>query len=418
MGRRFVNRFYIINAIFLVTVVTFTGCFKPEDGEYGPNHPDPYPAHWNAAQLDSIIPGAAYPTDTVLISGSGFDTSSAVGNFVYFDKVDRAEVTEVWRDSLRVVVPLPYPLDFFLAGTVGVFMTLQGSYCWSDTIPFIYKPMTSLYTANVYPANHPEEKFTKASGLAFDKAGNMYLVNGRLRSVYQDTPEGERSVYAFMGKFDGGMRMGPDEYLYVAGNKEGIIYRIPPGGGSYEEWVKVPNPWGMDFDSYGNLFVMDNVNGHLYKISADGQVKQLGEIPGEGEKAYCRVCDEYVYVNAQASGFYLRLPVIADSIYTAGGFCNADTVSVGPGIEVKDLTFDENGTLYFAGSEAGVNKLFKLESPDNPKALFELDIDMGFISWYRDFMYISNLSGSDEVVDHIYRVLIHGATPAPYYGRQ
>ncbi|MFC1619610.1 hypothetical protein ACFL45_06650 [Candidatus Neomarinimicrobiota bacterium] len=384
-------------AIVAILLMLF-GCDMTDDDEivYGPNNPDPYPANNEAAVINSIVPVTGYPTDEVILRGSGFNTCIA------FFGIGNADVTGIWPDSLAITVPMPQPLDYSFTDTVLVKVALEGSYNWSNEVSFVIKPMAHVYLASEYPATHPEDKFTQPRGLAFDSDGNMYLSNARLRAVYKDTPAGVRTVYAFGAKVDGGLRMGPDGSLYAAGNGVGVIYRIPAGGGSYEEWATVPNPWGMDFDSYGNLFVVDNVNGHLYRISSTGTVGKVAELPGIDEKAYCRVFEDTVYVNESTTGMIFKLA------FTEDGVGEIDTAQTAVGGRVRDITFGSDGSLYCTGR---VNEIIKVDPFGDESSIVELEGNPTFLTWSGKFLYVSSVDGP------VQKVLIHDNTAAPYYGR-
>jgi len=393
--------------IATVTIVLIlSGCIEPEkDTVYGPNNPDPYPDREETAELDIIVPGSAYPTDRVVIRGSGFDNRSVDYNFVFLG-IAKAAVTAAWAESLEVEVPVPFPINYFFSDTVQVKVALQGSYDWSNEASFIFKPMVHVYLASEYPSAHPEEKFTQPRGLAFDTDGNAYLVNQRLRAIYQDTPAGVRTVYAYGGKFDGGLRMGPGGYLYAAGNSNSIIYRIPPGGGSYLAWVTtVPNPWGMDFDSFGKLFVVDKDNGHLYRVSTNGAAEKVAELPGTGERAYCRVYGDAVYVNEYATGTFYKIPFTEDAV---GEVDTVETIVDGL---VNDFTFGADGSMYVTGVTEDKSALIKVDPLGEQKTVVELDGELGFVTWHDKFLYISSLSGP------VYKVLIHNNEGTPYSGR-
>lgn len=403
-----------IKILIAVIILTVHGCIEPDDNiVYGPDNPDPYPTHDEVAVIDSIVPGISYPTDTVIVRGSGFDTSSADKNFVIFGTAN-AEATAVWSDSLEVVVPLPSPIDYSFSDTVLVKVALQGSYDWSNEVSFVFKPMAHVYLANEYPpAPHTEENFTQPRGLEFDTEGNAYLMNARLRSIYQDSPAGIRTVYAFGGRFNGGLRMGPDGYLYAAGNSNSIIYRIPPGGGSFEEWATVPNPWGMDFDRFGKLFVVDKANGHLYWVSTDGTAEKVAELPGIVEKAYCRVYGDAVYVNEYATGMFFKIPLTENAV---GEVDTAMTIV--EGYWVNDFTFGADGSMYIAGHIYDAlllitkSALIKVDLSGDQVEVVELDGEPGFVTWYDKFLYTGLLTGG-----LVYKVLIHDNEGAPYNGR-
>jgi hypothetical protein len=409
----------IIWSVIIICGIFVSSCSFLESPEkdvvYGPGNPDPYPAHYEVAVLDSVKPITSYPTDIVTVIGSGFETSSKDKNFVWF-QLSKADVINAWTDSLLVEVPLPnkYNPDYFFDDTVEVKVALQGSYNWSNTIPFVFKPMVHAYEAKIYPGTHTESKFTAPRGLEFDNNGNIYLMNQRTRSVYKDTPEGERTVYAFGAKFDGGLRFGPDGYLYAAGNTENSIYRIPSGGNSFEQWVSVPNPWGMDFDEYGNLFVVDKGNGHLYRITSQGVANKVAELPGSEEKAYCRVFENNIYITANGSNssHLLRLQIKEDSVG------EIDTVQINSKINIADLTFSYDGSIYFSGTnDKDENYVYKLDNSNSVEEIVGLSGSLGFLTWFDKFIYISNHTGSVDINDHVYKVLIHDSEASIYHGR-
>jgi len=396
-----------IGCVLLSFLLFWSQCTRPDkDAVYGPNQPDPYPINESAASLTKIAPSEAYPTQTITVSGSNFDVGSPDRNFMWF-QTTRAIVQRAWAESLRVEVPVPNPSkpNYFFKDTVRVKIALKGSTLWSNSLLFKYKPMADTYVASVYPANHPEDKFTKPRGLAFDPSGNLYLVNNRLRSIYKDAPAGgERTVYAFGGKFDGGMRMGSGGFLYAAGNLDNVVYRIPPGGGSYESWASVPNPWGLDFDSAGNLFVVDNVNGHVYKITADRQVKKVATLPGNEAKGYCRVFNGNVYVNEEGTGNFFKMPTGIDSTGTV------EKIQGVTGFVVRDFTFGADGSIYASGSQGGKNAVVKLSPSSQTSTVVTFDGSLMFMTWGGKFLYIGTSDGP------IYRLLIHDNAAAPYYG--
>ncbi|MFC1483626.1 hypothetical protein ACFL6Q_01090 [Candidatus Neomarinimicrobiota bacterium] len=402
MDRNYTARLDLIKpaVVAVAVLLMLSGCDMTDDTEivYGPDNPDPYPANDDVAVIDSIVPSIGYPTDEVILRGSGFNTCTA------FFGIGNATISGIWSDSMSVEVPMPKPVDYFFSDTVLVKVALEGSYNWSNEVSFIIRPMAHVYLAKEYPATHPEDKFTQPRGLAFDSDGNMYLSNARLRAVYQDTPAGVRTVYAFGAKVkvDGGLRVGPDGSLYAAGNGEGVIYRIPTGGGSYEEWATVPNPWGMDFDSYGNLFVVDNVNGHLYRISSDGTATMVAELPGTAEKAYCRVFEDNVYVNESNTGLIFKMP------FTENSVGEIDTAQAAVSGRIRDITFGADGSLYCTGR---VNEIIKVDPSGDESIIVELEGDLTFLTWAGEFLYVSSVEGP------VQKALIYDNSAAPYYGR-
>jgi len=75
-------------------------------------------------------------------------------------------------------------------------------------------------------------------GPAFDRQGNLYVVEIRGGQIARITPEGERSVFAKTGGGPNGANFGPDGNLYVCNNggfpgpdrESGRVERVRPDG--------------------------------------------------------------------------------------------------------------------------------------------------------------------------------------------
>lgn len=382
------NRNYQYYLFFCFIFIIVTGCTEPDENIiYGLDNPNPWLPNTAVAQLDSIVPNYDYPTKQVTIRGTGFDTRLNEYNFVWFENA-RAEVQSVWQDSLYVTVPVPQPLDFFFTDTVQVKMSLQGSYNWSNNVPFVFKPMAHQYLALTYPPLHPEDKFTKPRGLEFDQNGNLYLINARLRSIYLDTPvAGDRTLFSFGAKYEGGLRFGPDGYLYAAAFTGSEIIRVSPDGSSYETWMQIPNPWGIDFDEQGNLFVVDIINSDVYKISPQKIQNKIVDLPGQNATSYCRYHAGEIYLNAYSNAAVYHFSSQIDSL------TSLDTLEIEDVQYINDIIFDELGNMYITGGESKINALFKISPAGEVTKMVELGSELTFMVYHDKFLYVSRLDG-------------------------
>ena len=99
---------------------------------------------------------------------------------------------------------------------------------------------------------------------------------------------------------------------------DGGVYRIHPTRQVFENFADgTTNPWGVDFDDYGQCFVSNCVNPHLFHM-----------IPG-GHYEPWRNRSSSLYA-------YERLPTIADHLHYAGsdlrsGLGKPDTLALGGG---------------------------------------------------------------------------------------
>jgi hypothetical protein len=220
-------------------------------------------------------------------------------------------------------------------------------------------------------------------------------MNARLRSIYQDKPVGgDRTVFSFGGKFDGGLRFGPDGYLYAAGNGDDIIYRISADGSSYEDWISVPSPWGIDFSSSGDLFVVDNSQSDIYKIGSNKEIKKIADFDSDLKIAYCKVFDGYVYLNTKQDGYIFRFPADVDTV------SRIDSIIVSEANVIADMIFDQHGNMYFTGGTDEANSVIVLYTTGEEEILVSLGAGLSFITRIEDFIYVANLDGP------VYKVLI------------
>ena len=174
------------------------------------------------------------------------------------------------------------------------------------------------------------EGFNYITGIEYGFGGiyvmsppNLYFVPDRDRD---DKPDGKPEVL-----FDGfgykesrhnlanGFTWGPDGWLYGGHGRtspsdvgrpgtpadkrvhcDGGVYRIHPTRLVFENFADgTTNPWGVDFDDYGQCFVSNCVNPHLFHMIQGGHYEPWRNRPSS----------QYAYE---------RLPTIADHLHYAG----------------------------------------------------------------------------------------------------
>jgi sugar lactone lactonase YvrE len=109
---------------------------------------------------------------------------------------------------------------------------------------------------------------TSPTGLAFDNVGNCYAANFNDNKIYKITPAGVVSDFVttnLNGPHD--IVLGPDGNLYVSNFFGGTISRITLAGAIVTFATGFSNPIGLAFDNSGYLFVVNNSNGQLSKVS-------------------------------------------------------------------------------------------------------------------------------------------------------
>ena len=93
------------------------------------------------------------------------------------------------------------------------------------------------------------------TGIALDSAGRLYIADANpARVVRLDPASGAQSTYRTIPDFDesaqsrfgnrkplpNGAAFGPDGSLYVTDTTQGVIWRVPPGGGAAQKWFSDP----------------------------------------------------------------------------------------------------------------------------------------------------------------------------------
>lgn len=115
-------------------------------------------------------------------------------------------------------------------------------------------------------------------GLAFDRAGNLYVANNLLvanhwiSTIEKFTPGGVGSVFASSGlNAIHGLAFDRDGNLYAANNGDGTIEKFTPGGvSSLFAFTGLNGPFGLAFDRLGNLYATNSADSTIEMFSPAG----------------------------------------------------------------------------------------------------------------------------------------------------
>jgi DNA-binding beta-propeller fold protein YncE len=124
------------------------------------------------------------------------------------------------------------------------------------------------------------------SGVAFDNAGNLYVLNWQIvgrygqASIYKYTPNGVQTTFASGLSLPSYLSVDRAGNVFVADYNNGIIYKYTPNGARTTFASGLYHPVGMAFDSAGNLFVATNTNGNvqgsIYEYAPNGSRVTFG----------------------------------------------------------------------------------------------------------------------------------------------
>ncbi len=237
-------------------------------------------------------------------------------------------------------------------------------------------------------------QFNDPRGVAVDSAGNVYVADNGNHSIRKITPAGAVSTLAggFQGFADGtgtaaqfnsprGVAVDSSGNVYVADTSNHSIRKITPAGavstlagnGEYGSAdgtgaaAKFNNPYGVAVDNAGNVYVADNSNHKIRKITPAGEVSTLagsgedGDVDGTGTAAQF----EYpagiavdnagnVYV-ADTDNHKIRKITPTGEVSTLAGSGGEGFVD-GTGRasqfdEPRDIAVDSEGNLYVADTD-------------------------------------------------------------------
>ncbi len=161
-------------------------------------------------------------------------------------------------------------------------------------------------------------------GPAFDRAGNLYLVNIPFGEILRVTPDGDFDIVAAYDGWPNGLKVHPDGTLRVADYKRGIM-RIDPASGSVEPLVD--HRWSESFRGCNDLHIardgaiyftdqgqtgMHDPTGRVYRLTPDGRLQLLvGTVPSPN--GLVPSLDEtLLYVAVTRGNAVWRLPLLPD----------------------------------------------------------------------------------------------------------
>ena len=198
-----------------------------------------------------------------------------------------------------------------------------------------------------------------AGGLAFDRAGNLFMVDPDTHSIFKFTPDGNKSTFASGLSTDGLYDLAFDAAgnLFVSDEDSRSVLKFTPDG-KKSTFVTGIRSLGIAFDRSGNLFVSQGDS--ILKFTPDGKKSTF------------------------ATGFYssgmafddkgnLFVPDRQHSIFeftpdgTRSTFANDLSTVGGLGFETNSMVFDRSGNL-FESDDRG-QRIIKF-SPDGTQSAF------------------------------------------------
>ncbi|MBN2008793.1 IPT/TIG domain-containing protein [candidate division KSB1 bacterium] len=374
----------VICGLPLLLFLIFIACEAPNQPTYGPENPDPNPTGLSPATVDTITPTEGYLKDIITINGSGFNSEPD------FNLVAFGTKTGIIKSATETQLQVQAPN---ISGeTVNIKVAVKGSEFWSNEQAFTFKDAIESI----------DEEIAWPNGVDVDDEGNVYIGSAGDEIIYKITPDGEKSEFASV-PVSGAIRFGPNKNLYVCEQGEGKIIRISPDGGTIEDVVEIDTPVYFDWDANGVMYICCNDAG--FKSFDGSAITHIADIGG-GAKS-CRVFENNIYLTDIWDSQILKF-----TITDAGVDSEAEIVYEGDspaGIEI-----DSEGKLYF--TEAWETSLYTLSQDGEEDILYEgqLMTPMRYLTFYGKSMYIVYPGWGD--VGQTIKAYI-GVEQAPRYGR-
>jgi gluconolactonase len=199
-------------------------------------------------------------------------------------------------------------------------------------------------------------------GPAFDRAGNLYVVDLAWGRIFKVTPKGELDVVLEYDGEPNGLAIHKDGRIFIADHKLGILYLkdgkiVPVVSRYHQQRFKGVND--LTFAENGDLYFTDqgvtdlaDSSGGVYRYSADGKLEQVANcIPSPNGIVFEK---NLLYVAATRANAVWRLPFAADGKVVRMGVYLQLSGGRGP----DGLAADESGGLAVAHPDMGAVWIF------------------------------------------------------------
>jgi gluconolactonase len=191
-------------------------------------------------------------------------------------------------------------------------------------------------------------------GPAFDRQGNLFLVDTAFQRIFRITPRGEWDLVVRYDGWPNGMKFHQDGRLFVADYRRGILV-LDPTTGTIEPWLETAYSEGfkgcndLHFASNGDLYFTDqgqtgivDPTGRVYRLKVHGDLQRLADNIPSPNGITVSTTEQHVYVGVTRAQQVWRLPLMQDGQVSKTGVAVQMSGGLGPdGIEMDA----DNGLL-------------------------------------------------------------------------
>jgi gluconolactonase len=201
-------------------------------------------------------------------------------------------------------------------------------------------------------------------GPAFDRQGNLFVVDLAFGRIFKISPQAEFSVFAEYDGEPNGIAIHKDGRIFVADHKRGIVVvdgkNVTPVASRYHaQGFKGVND--LYFDHAGNLYFTDqgvtdlaDPSGAVYRLSASGSLQQLVNCVPSPNGVVLSKNQTTLFVAATRANAVWRLPFAPDGAVVRMGV----QIQLSGGRGPDGMAMDEDDGLAVAHPDMGAVWLF------------------------------------------------------------
>jgi sugar lactone lactonase YvrE len=264
----------------LSAILFFNGCSKSS------SNPKPTPQAPTLTVTSLGANSGSYNTSIVI---TGIEFSATAANDQVFFNGQVAVVTAATTTQLTAIVPLG-------AGTGNVTVSVNnGAVVSGPTFTYLPSLVSGIFAGNgmqgFADGTGTDASFRETSGIAVDANGNVFVADKRNNKIRKITPAGVVSTFA-IATSPAGITLDAAGNVYFTEFDTGIIKKATPAGvvsiiaGSGSTGsangvgaaASFNEPSGIAVDATGNLYVADQLNCLIRKITPAGLVTTFAGI--------------------------------------------------------------------------------------------------------------------------------------------
>jgi sugar lactone lactonase YvrE len=317
----------------------------------------------NRPQIASISPRAAIPGGELVIRGSGLAEDGRRPRVRFGDLPGTLLLSSANRLIVRVPenvvsrtltvetgkglsAPAPVLVGAIIAENLhpvsNPALDAQGNIYSTFSGTRGQKVITSVFKIDSNRVMHPFlNEVMNATGIAFDRAGNLYVSSRMEGSIYRVTPSRNRSTYAQGMGVATGIAFDRDENLYV-GDRTGTVFKISPDRQIFVFATIEPSvsAYHLAFGPAGDLYLTGPTTSsfdHVLRINPAGEVSSFFQGLGRPQGLAFDL-EGNLYVTASLAGTRGVVRLTPDG--------KAELVV--SGYDLVGLAFGRNGSLILA----------------------------------------------------------------------